>query len=378
MKYACVSIALLAVAAPCASGAQAAWDDQLLEMEYLLLHISTVNAINGLGLDRGQAVELRRMARQVEAAGARVPSPRGTFRPDLAEVRDTYRQLERLVRTDQPVPDDMKRRVAQARLLEAAVIRASLRDPSSATPSEGCTRCHVPPTRTFRSGEVDLAGMDRPGTRRGRSRSPTDAGVFRAHLLGLYGVGGARTLIQLAPRVNRLLTGPQRSIVETFSCCLVPPQELSDPVRAGQAETNTRVLKLLRYVRSVPASRWPVARKRVLDLASNARLMYRPGLSDAQKADARRRVAEVLEEARRMSDVDFEIEKDVLARRLDWRTSQDDSPRWDAKSAMFLLLPGTAPVYTDVIKRIAAKSGGANRSGRRRAPNPRKPLRSNR
>ena len=52
---------------------EASWEEQARAMGYLILHLSSVNAINGLNLSRDQAVRLRGMARDVEASGAKVP-----------------------------------------------------------------------------------------------------------------------------------------------------------------------------------------------------------------------------------------------------------------------------------------------------------------
>lgn len=356
MKPMCVLAVAVVLGTPRTWASQATWDGQLLEMEYLLLHISTINAINALGLSREQAVGLRRLARQVEAVGARVPAPRGAFRPDLAQVRDTYRQLKQLVLENRPVPEKMQRRVAQARLVESAVIRSSLRDAAPGTRGRGCARCHEPPSRTFTADDpTTLSPREkRPSTVLTRFSS-AQKGVFRAHLIGLYGERGALTMIRLAPQVNKLLTGPQKEIVETFSCCLVPPQELSDPVRAGQAESSTNVLKLLSYVRTVPGARWPSVKQRVLTLMVKGHLIHRPGLTETQKAATRQRVSTLLEKARAMSDVDFELEKESLAGQLSFRAAQQNGSTWSAKAAMFLLLPGTDEVYTRVISRLDAR-----------------------
>ena len=123
MKLVLTVAVCLVPLARAAQAAHASWDDQLLEMEYLLLRISAINAINGLGLDRKQTLELRRLTRQVEQAGARPPRPRGAFRPDLAEVRDTYRQLEQIVLHQRPVSDALKKRVARARIIESPSMR---------------------------------------------------------------------------------------------------------------------------------------------------------------------------------------------------------------------------------------------------------------
>jgi len=73
------SIALLALAAwtSLAAAAQAlraaSWDEQNHAMIYLIMDLSSINAINGINLTRDQAVRLRNLAREIKAASPQDP-----------------------------------------------------------------------------------------------------------------------------------------------------------------------------------------------------------------------------------------------------------------------------------------------------------------
>ncbi|HUW56168.1 MAG TPA: hypothetical protein VMZ92_05995, partial [Planctomycetota bacterium] len=62
---------------------EAPWHEQLMEMGWHILHLSSINVINGLELSREQVRELRAMAREVEQAGGYVPTMKDDLPGDL-------------------------------------------------------------------------------------------------------------------------------------------------------------------------------------------------------------------------------------------------------------------------------------------------------
>ena len=108
----------------------------------------------------------------------------------------------------------------------------------------------------------------------------------------------------------------QKSILGSFSCCLVPPEDMSDPMRAGQAESSTKALDLLRRARQCPEQFWPVMRQRVLERVDQLTAAVKPGANASHKSAARAGVAQALDRARAASDVEFAMEKDSLAKAL--------------------------------------------------------------
>ena len=330
---------------------EAAWDEQNTAMGWFIMHISGVNAINGLNLTREQAVKLRALAREVESVAPKPPTFSKTYRPDFGEVRDTYLELRKVLLDGGEVSKELEGKVHRARGVEAAVIRLSLAHPNAKGGT--CQRCHgEPDVRDVRQqAAATLADLR-------MSDKPNQHETFMAHMHGTLGLRGAAKVAQLAPDVDKLLSDPQKDVVHTFSCCLVPPKGLSDPVRAGQAAGGEKEIQALRWARGIPAERWPNALESMLQTLDRNVAGQHPGATEAERAETRKRVAEVYEKARAMSETDFEMEKDRLAADLRGKksTSSDLEPSGRRfMAAYFLLLPGSGEVYDHLIQRLDAK-----------------------
>jgi len=345
-------------------GAEKPWEDQLCEMVHFIIHISSINAINGLNLSREQAVKLKALARQVERAGAKPPKYDRKLCEGLNEVRQTYLDLREVLLKNEAVSDEMKTRILKARAKETEVIRASLVVKPSPLDYGRCTRCHVSPERFSRGPRrkdySKLAEMD-PST---LAQSGGDKkGMFYAHMEGLLTRPGILAVAKLAPQVDAVLTDAQKDIMDNFSCCLIPPKALSDPVRAGQASASEADLKLLRNVRACPETFWPAAKKKVLDMMARYEKMKYPGIGEAEQNAHRERLAAVLEKARNMSDVEFEMSKESLCAELKSGRPQEslDERKRRFMRAYFLLAPGAAEIYDAVMKRPEVGIGAKGR-----------------
>jgi len=328
----------LAVSVP-ALAAQGNWEADLREMGYLFLHISNINVVNGLNLTKEQAAKLVQLALQVEEVAPTPPSLRGSIAPELATVRKAWLELRSLLLKGEPIPKELEDRVNQGRMAESKAIRATLRSVPAAI-NTNCVSCHTA-----------------PGTAKGEPMSPgpgTKKLMDLAHVEAIYGKRGIAKFVQLSPKVEEILTEPQKAILGSFACCLVPPQGLSDPVRAGQAESSEKALDLLRKVRSCPDAFWPTMREGILSYADQFTEAVSPGASPLRKAAARDGVAKALDRARTCSDVEFEIEKDSLSKAV--KTAIVPAPgEGPYKAAYFLLIPGASRVYANHLKRLAEK-----------------------
>jgi hypothetical protein len=348
---------VLALSGCCAAGVraeQATWDEQNTAMGWFILHISSINAINGLHLTREQAVKLRGLAREIESVAPKVPAFDKAYRPDLGEVRDTYLELRKVLLDGGEPSKELEGKVYRARGIEAAVIRQSLAQPKEKAAS--CQRCHGEPAAqdVRQQAAATLADL-----RMSDKANPHE--TFMAHLLGAFGTRGATKLVQLAAEVDKVLTDPQKEVVHTFSCCLIPPKGLSDPVRAGQAAGGEKEVETLRWARGVPADRWPKTLESLMGRLDQMVAGRSPGATEAERAETRKRVAAVYEKARSMSETEFEMEKDTLAAGL--RGKQSNSAGLDAGKqrfmvAHFLLLPGSAEVYDKLVRRLDARPSG--------------------
>jgi len=333
-------MAALSLAAPAALAEQLPWETELREMGYSFLHISNINAVNGLNLTRSQAMRLRDLALQVEAAAPRPPSLAAPASPEWAAVRKDWLELRALLLAGKPVPEELANRVNLGRATESKLVRATLR-PAPTGQTTACATCHVPPSSA--SGQPMATG---PTVKR-----LTDL----AHCEGIYGKAGFWKLLQLSPQVEAVLTEPQKAILGRFACCLVPPQDLSDPVRAGQADSPEKALDLLRRVRACPEALWPMMRAGVLSHVDYFTAAVSPAADAARKSAAREAVAKALDRARACSDVEFELEKDHLSKAVKEAIipAPAEGPH---KAAYFLLIPGASKVYAAYLARLTQKN----------------------
>lgn len=328
---------------------EASWEDQLHGMGYLILHLSGINAINGMNLTQDQARRLYRMALEIEAVSNKIPDFKATYRPDLAEVRDTYLEVRKYIIPGKKVPEHLGKKVMRARSIESGVIRLSL-DNNKFT-STGCIRCHIEP------GENDVRMNKHMMATINMSTIPNFTGLeketFLAHMAGIFGKKGLVKLLGLSPEVDRLLNDSQKEILRTFNCCIIPPKELSDPVRAGQAAGGEKEIEILRKVRKVPAAYWPYAKSMGLKKLEQFLVFKFPGITGNKIKSNCDRVGEIYEKARKLSDVDFELEKQDLAaelKRIGIPKKELNKRQQDYMNALFLFIPGSSEMYHRIVK----------------------------
>ncbi len=345
MKNACAAalgLLLLAAGPPGGPGddGEAPWEEQLAELGYQLIHISTINVCNGLNLDAGQIRTLREMSLRVEKTGAAPPAPGGAFSKELEEVRRVYRELRGVLLRGEKVDEDLRTRVLHARATESRVLRESLTPPRPGHSKTSCARCHAAP------------GEGRGGPFPAWARTEMNT----AHSIGLYEWKGLALVSALAPKVDAVLNEGQRAIFSDFACCLVPPSNLSDPVRVGQAAVPDWANDLLRKVRTIPAGTWPHYRNRIADFFAGLEDARRPGITEADKEATRARLKKVMDEARGLSEMDFELSRQELAGRLAAGPKGEDHR---IKRAYFLLSPGSVEIYDELLRRLEHRAAAA-------------------
>jgi hypothetical protein len=333
-----VLVPFLALSGVALGGERLKWEPQLREMGYLFLHLSNINVINGLNLTREQAQKLRSLASEVEAAASPAPTLAAPLSPELEAVRKTWLEARGLLLDGKPVPPDLEARVNQARAAESAVIRKTIR-PAPLALDTRCVSCHTAPDTN--SGPP-------------MARTPqVDRLVGRAHAEGLYGTGGLVRMALASAQVKSILTEGQQAILGSFSCCLVPPHDLSDPVRAGQAEGDEKALDLMRKIRQCPDGFWPVLRGGILAGVDRITDAVSPGATAARKLTTREEIAKLVDRVRSLKDVEFEMEKAELSKSV--KTILVPGQGGDApfKASYFLFIPGSSAVYARYLDRLA-------------------------
>jgi hypothetical protein len=120
----------------------------------------------------------------------------------------------------------------------------------------------------------------------------------------------------------------------------------------GQAAVSDEKLKLLRSSRRVPDWAWPFTRTAILKKIGGMLDARHPGLSDADRSEHLERVGRLLDGARGMDDVSFEMNKEDLAKSLDPQPAEVDTVKPGFRAALFLLLPGMGDVYDHALDQL--------------------------
>lgn len=119
---------------------------------------------------------------------------------------------------------------------------------------------------------------------------------------------------KLEVRASHVLTAAQLEIVEGFIPCLIPPSDLKNPVRVGQAGAAEGPLaRMAELIYATPEDVWS-ERKMVL-LGKVARKMEEQTgkLSDSMRTDLVNRLSETAKKIRATDPVDFPLKKGDLA-----------------------------------------------------------------
>lgn len=116
--------------------------------------------------------------------------------------------------------------------------------------------------------------------------------------------------------LSKILTQEQQQVIEDFKPCLIPPKGLKNPVRAGQASSNDRVINMLRRIREIPSHTWNHRKYQFLARHVERFSRHRSVMTEAEKEKEIQRLLNLTEKARALSDTDFELEKETLAEEL--------------------------------------------------------------
>ncbi len=123
---------------------------------------------------------------------------------------------------------------------------------------------------------------------------------------------GKPPIVDLERAVEKVMNPGQQAVLADYKACLIPPKNLKDPVRVGQASDNSHLARLLTRARKMPSHRLQRVIAELLDreaehfgqLSSDAR---------AERADL---LVATAREAAEMSDAEFEISKAEMAERI--------------------------------------------------------------
>lgn len=121
----------------------------------------------------------------------------------------------------------------------------------------------------------------------------------------------------LVAEVEGFLSEAQRRVIEDYAPCLIPPRNLRDPVRVGQATDHEAAVGALRGLRAIPSLQYELQR----GVWAEQTLQELERHGGAYPASERQRVKEALlafaDRVRSLPEVEFELSKEELAREFE-------------------------------------------------------------
>ena len=331
----------------------APWDAQLCELGYRLYRNSSINVIYGVNLNREQAVRLRELSKEVEFKGIKKPGITGPFAFEVEQVRKIFMQIEKSLLQRKEITEELTNRLIKARTIESKFLRTGLTTPIDGEKYASCRRCHAKPEISDGriSYNTNAQGWKTMGKKAKSHAVKKEMAISHLGMI-LRGREGFALIKEMGKKVAYILTDNQTEVVGKFSCCLVPPKSLSDPVRVGQADVADWQIEMLEKIHKCPDAYWTKAKNRTLDKIEKATLLKDPGMTEKKLQKERERIGKIFEKARSLSDVDFEMEKENLAAQINITAPETPERLRDFNSAFFLLLPGSAEVYDRLIEHI--------------------------
>ncbi|GEM_PF-3557798 len=129
--------------------------------------------------------------------------------------------------------------------------------------------------------------------------------------------------------VRGLLTENQKTLIAEYQPCIIPASQQANPERIGQSGNNDFLVKVLEKAREVSESDYPGFRTHFLDGTKKMIMLHNPN-ADIEKE--LKRHGDILDRARAMKEVDFEMKKAELAKefkgdRVGGRKDMKESPR---------------------------------------------------
>jgi hypothetical protein len=121
-----------------------------------------------------------------------------------------------------------------------------------------------------------------------------------------------RALVELECDVEQVLNSGQRQVLADYKACLIPPRNLKDPVRVGQASDNSHYEKWLERARKLPRNELTQEISAALDREAEH-------FGELSRPERQQRVAllrKTVRQAAAMSDTEFELSKTELAAQI--------------------------------------------------------------
>jgi hypothetical protein len=162
--------------------------------------------------------------------------------------------------------------------------------------------------------------------------------------------------------IKGILNENQIALINDFKPCVIPPRDTWDSARIGQASGDTRMgEKFLTRVRQMEEKAYQKRKSFIIERHIERVERHVGVLSNEERAEEERRVADIFGKARELSDVDFEAQKGDLARELKGphqKKMESHHPKRKGdldKVGRFLLDPKLIPILEKRITRVSGR-----------------------
>lgn len=139
-----------------------------------------------------------------------------------------------------------------------------------------------------------------------------------ARQAGLLSQPNSQTLKlrELAERILSILTDEQKQVIADYKPCLIPPKNLKDPVRVGQAPTNAGHIKILERMRQIPPAVYARRKAQIIEGLAK-KIEESGGAYPPEERDAFiQRLTELIDRVRAMDEASFALQAEDLATEL--------------------------------------------------------------
>ena len=149
-------------------------------------------------------------------------------------------------------------------------------------------------------------------------------------------------------QVKSTLSDNQIYLIKSFKPCLIPPK---GPARIGQLSTQGDPTRLLERIRDMPARRYETKKYEIADRIIEKLSVRSPRLSGEQLGEAKIMLLRIMDDVRKLSDVEFALQKEDMAHEIKNTVLRDKHKEneidVDKRIARFLLSPQIIPVLEE-------------------------------
>ena len=121
----------------------------------------------------------------------------------------------------------------------------------------------------------------------------------------------------LERKVLEIMSPAQRKVFRGFDPCLIPPQNLGEPVQVGQASSHNEAKRVLELVRQLPKYGFDRECRQLLSQHMAQLEKFLGPMEPRRRESELARMAAICRKARNLDDVDFALQSDELAEELE-------------------------------------------------------------